>query len=439
VARRRTAVLAAALAAVAAAVPGATAGAGGSAKPRFAAYAAPSGVGDEAGEPTLGADPRTGQVYFQAGPRTLAVTFDGRGGSRWRDVSPLLEGLYTLDPILETDRVTGRTFTSQLDTYCSRMAYTDDRGETWTQVPLGCGIGALFDHQSVGTGAFRPGTEPLGSYPNAVYYCAQTVATANCSTSLDGGFTFLPANVAWTAATCDTAHGHLQAAPDGTVYLPPETCGGHAGLARSDDNGRTWTVHVVPGSTFGDAMDPSVGVGSDGTVYYAWGGRDGAGPGGAAYVSVSRDRAETWTKPVALGRDLHVRNTRFVSVVAGDGDRAAVSFLGTTTGGDGSLPGFTGEWHEYVSFTWDRGRHWTTVDATPRAPVQVGGICTSGTLCTQDRNLLDFADLTIDPKGRVLAAIADGCPGPVCTAGVRGSKATILRQESGRGLLRRYD
>jgi hypothetical protein len=40
----------------------------------------------------------------------------------------------------------------------------------------------------------------------------------------------------------------------------------------------------------------------------------------------------------------------------------------------------------------------------------------------------------------VLIAIADGCPGTECTTTApRLQKATIVRQESGRGLLAAYD
>jgi hypothetical protein len=440
--RRSTISLAVATAAAVLAASGAGAGAASkNGRPAFASYAAPQGMGDQAGEPTLGVDLRTGVVLFQSGERTLRVTgLDGHGHATWRDVSPLLPGLYTFDPILETDPKTGRTFSSQLDTYCSRMAYTDDDGAHWTQVPLGCGLGAAFDHQTVGVAKFRGPHDP-DLYPNVVYYCAQNVVTAMCGTSLDGGYTFGPAVAAYSAADCTTIHGHVKSAPDGTAYLPPAECGGRAALARTLDDGRTWTLHRVPGSaTNGSALHPSVGVGSDGTVYYAWGGVSaGSSPGGPPYAAVSRNRGETWTKPQRLGADAGIVNTRFVTTVAGDGDRAAVAYLGSRTAGNASDPSFLGEWHLYVSFTYDRGRHWSTVDATPRAPVQVGSICTDGTLCTADRNLLDFNDLVIDGRGRVLAAIADGCPGSVCTPATRASKATIVRQESGRGLLRRYD
>ena len=411
--------------------------------PVFASYTSPPGLGDSAGEPTLGWDPRTGAVLFQALERTLKVTgFDGRGNATWKDVSPLIPGLYTFDPIIETDKQTGRTWTSQLDLYCSRMAYTDDAGSNWTQVPLGCGLGAAWDHQTVGVGPFRDGVlTPVGSYPNAVYYCAQTGATAQCSTSLDGGLTFLPARPAYTAADCTTAFGHLKAAPDGTIYLPPFECGGQAGLARSDDNGLTWSVHLVDGSaTNGDAMHPSVDAGADGTVYYAWGGVLTGQLGGPPYAAMSRDRGESWSKPVRLGTEHGIVQSRFVTTVAGDGDRAAVAFLGAKVPGDSSAPAYTGEWRAYVAFTYDRGKTWKTVDATPKQPVQLGAICTSGALCLADRNLLDFIDVVIDGRGNVLVAIADGCPPTkACTRATRDSKAVILRQESGRGLLRKYD
>jgi len=81
--------------------------------------------------------------------------------------------------------------------------------------------------------------------------------------------------------------------------------------------------------------------------------------------------------------------------------------------------GFTGTWYGFVSTTYDGGKTWTTVNATPNDPVQRGPICTKGTLgCSGNtRNLLDFNDLTIDGKGRVLAAYADGCTSAVCIQG----------------------
>jgi hypothetical protein len=420
--------------------------------PAFRSYASPAGIGEQAGEPTLGVDPRTGDVLFLALLETLRVRGLGTDNVTWTDVAPLHTRIQTQDPILETDPVTGRTWVSQLDLACSRIAHTDDAGATWTPSLIGCAPGALFDHQSVGSGPWSATSPlaPLAKYPRAVYYCAHDGFDSKCGTSLDGGSTFLPARVTHTADVCASNSGHLKTAPDGTAYLPPTYCGvdfdpvhtpEYMGLVVSEDNGLSWDVRPVPHSTVGSAGHPSLGVGSDGTVYYAWGGYAGLyyGP---PYAAVSTSKARTWTEPVRLGTEFGIVNTRFVTTVAGDGDRAAVAFLGSTTPGIADDAAFDGVWHLYVSFTYDRGATWSTVDATPDSPVQIGAVCLLGSLsCNGTRNLYDFQDAVVDGQGRVLVAIADGCPPDVaCTATApRTQRATIVRQEAGRGLFRRYD
>jgi len=435
--------------------------------PAFTSYEPPLTLGGSAGEPTLGFNPETGAVMFQAGLQTLRVTeFDkrGRGTSTWTNASPGIANTTSFDPIIETDPVTGRHIVSHLTLACSLSAVSDDDGATWTEVPLGCGAGALFDHQTVGTGPFVKGgvLRPAGAYPHAVYYCAQDVTAARCSTSLDGGQTYLPAVTVYTSGpgtNCDGLFGHLKSAPDGTVYLPPFRCDqGTASLvvppsnplnrpaaatAVSENNGLTWELRYIPDSVSGNAGHPSLGVASDGTTYFAYGGREGGkrtDRGGLPMAAVSRDKGKTWTKPVQLGREFGIRNTKFVTTVAGDGDRAAVAFLGTPTAGDDQVPAFEGVWRLYVSTTYDGGRTWKTVNATPKSPVQVGAICTSGILCTGNtRNLLDFNDVIIDGQGRVLAAVADGCLDVECTRNERARRALIVRQTQGRGLLRKFD
>ena len=82
-----------------------------------------------------------------------------------------------------------------------------------------------------------------------------------------------------------------------------------------------------------------------------------------------------------------------------------------------------------------------TVDATPNDPVQRGTICTGGTTCGDDRNLLDFMDATVDAQGRVLVGYADGCTGACASGGAENydALATIARQSSGSTLLGAYD
>jgi hypothetical protein len=128
--------------------------------------------------------------------------------------------------------------------------------------------------------------------------------------------------------------------------------------------------------------------------------------------------------------------------VAGDSNRAAFAYIGTTTGGNyQDTANFKGVWHLYISTTYDGGLTWVTTDATPNDPVQRGSICTAGTTCGNDRNLLDFIDVTVDKTGRIEVAYADGCTGACATGGPQNADAlaTIARQSSGNTLFGAYD
>ena len=420
-----------------------------------------TGLGNAAAEPTLGINPKTGAVMFQSLQQTLRVSgFDaaGNGTSSWQDATDVVEGAQTSDPMIYTDPKTGRTWVNQLlATQCSAQAYTDNDGKSWNRSALGCGPGIAFDHQSIVTG---PKTEagrlpaPVG-YPNYLYYCTNDAIAADCAVSIDGGVTFLPATPAYSLSNsdCSKIFGHLKTSPTGTLYLPPDGCGTEQGVFVSDDNTGSWTYRPVPGSSAsGDAGHPSIGVARDGTAYFAWGSID-AGTGGRTHVAVTTDKGAHWTREVPLGADLGVRQSRFPVVVGGDGDRAAVGFLGTSTLGDANSPAFTGTWRFYVAQTYDRGRSWRTYDATPRSPIQVGPVCTNGTVSclgtssgttvpvgvsSPTRNLLDFIDMDLDlTTGRIVAALADGCLKPTgCTTRDRASKALIVRGVAGTPLLR---
>ena len=424
-----------------------------SATPVFTNYQAPGSLGSRAGEPTLGINPKTGAVLYQAGTETLRVTgFQPDGKATWEKGRFPVPQAVSFDPILDTDPDTGRTFTSQLLLACSQGGFTDDDGRTF-ELSQGCGLGSAFDHQTVGFGPYVKGSplaalkDPVEDYPNVVYYCAQDIVSAKCSMSTDGGRTFPTTGVAYTYPQCPNGgiFGHIKSAPDGTVYLPPRTCnafGGESttGVAVSEDNGLTWTVRQAPGAVYGDAGHPSVGVGRNGDIYLAYGGRSGAKDqprGGPPMAVMSKDKGRTWTEPVVLGKDLGIRNTRFPVAVAGDAGRAAIGFLGSKTGGDANdIADFKGRWDLYVAFTKDGGKTWRTTLATPEHPVQVGSICTGGTTCGRDRNLLDFNDMVVDPKtGRVVVAFADGCPADAdCTPALRAAKATISYQTDGPSL-----
>lgn len=442
--------LGAAFACLAVAAPGASAAA--PAPSTFANYAGPADLVGGAGEPSIGYDPRTDSVFFQANTKTAKVDVTTLPPV-WTDVTEPTATI-SADPILYTDRTTGRTFSSQLLLACSKASFTDDDGRSYTPSE-GCGAGTVFDHQTLGGGPYAPGPGvdvARGIYPNAVYYCAQASLAASCATSFDGGLTFGAASLTYTQKECPgVLHGHIKVAPDGTAYLPVFDCGGKQAVVTSKDNGATWTVDQIPGSTTQDESDPHVGIGDKGTVYVGYQGADGKDLGdkgyaghafeeGHAWVAVKKAGSDAFQPPVDVGAGLGIKNVQFPEVVAGDDDRAAYAFLGTTTAGDDQDKDFPGVWHLYVATTTDGGATWTTVDATPTDPVQRGCIWLQGGM-SNCRNLLDFNDITMDRAGRALVGYADGCTGTCATAGTttRTELGTIARQVDGPRLLASAD
>ena len=440
--------------------------------PRFYNYLSPPGVADSAGEPSIGVNwktetvfdgiPNGGTVTYFGGflPYMLRATFNDSftpAKVAWEKApltlatTPRAYG----DPILFTDSPTGRTFVSQelgKTPAGSTAEWTDDDGRTFLPSE-GSGAPSGIDHQTIAAGPFHEpipaGVNPV--YPRGVWYCSQSIADAVCSISLDGGMTFGPAVPMYSLADCGGLHGHIKIGPDGTAYVPNRACHGdasslvHAGgkpaLIVSEDNGITWNIRTLDQATSKPDRDPSVGVATDGTVYFAYQAADGH-----SRVAVSHDKGVSWEKDIDIGAQLGIQNSLFHAAVAGDGERAAVAFFGTTTGGtDYDQPAFEGLWYLYIATTYDGGAHWWTQNATPGDPVQRGGICGDGAC----RNLLDFFDATIDKQGRVLVGYDDGCVSHACITGKRSygmtaendftAKAVVARQMGGKRMFAAYD
>ncbi len=454
---------------------------GGGVAPSFSNHISPSNLGNNAGEPSLGIDwaPRVpslrndankintgGVAFFQSGPNTLRVSFDDRTSpatATWEDKSAATVKQFVLsDPIGFVDRKTGRVFSLDLigGQGNSLAAFSDDDGNSWTPMQGG-GAPAGPDHQTLGGGPYNnaasPAPPPHPLYEHAVYYCSQNiVGNAECSRSDDGGRTFGPGVLIFPITQCyGGIHGHLKVGPDGTVYVPNSSCtsgqGGSQGVAVSRDNGITWIDYTVPTST--GSGDPSIGVDADNKVYIGYVNADGR-----PHIAVSSNHGQTWTKDFEVGvpegcnpgadpnpayAPCRIKSAVFPVVVAGDKDRAAFGFVGSTTGGNyQDQATYQGIWYFYVATTYDGGNTWTTVNATPGDPVQKGSICLGGLTCGDDRNLLDFNDMTIDREGRILAAYADGCVAPACVAPNyvgRLNKAAIVRQAGGKRMFAAFD
>jgi hypothetical protein len=446
--RPKLAVLAAAIA-VGGTIAGVASPAGpaaaGTGTPVFATYTPPAAYPNvnNAGEPSIGINQTTGALMYQAYASTYKAAFNDSvvpATATWQIKTPLGSNT-NIDPILETDSSTGRTFAGGLAGECSTLWYSDNDGTSWQQMGNPCA--GVIDHESIGSGPWKAPAPTGALYNRGVYYCAQT-SYDMCVTSTNGGLTFGPPIPVLGA--CFSLHGHVKVSADGTVYLPNNNCGANVGGGISTSNGSSWNSYTIPASvSAGRGFDPSVATTPDNTLWEAWSSGSNYHPMVAS--SNNHGASNSWSTPVDLASTVSpaIVASTFQSVVAGDNGRVAVAFLGTTQGGGASTPfdnGYNGVWNLYVSFTYDNGITWSTVKASAD-PVQRGCIWDGGGSNTC-RNLLDFMDANLTPEGRVVVGYADGCIN--ACAGASGTPAqstsayaTVARQSTGKGLKAAYD
>lgn len=437
-------------------------------------YAPPeSGANGSNGEFNIGYNIRTGKILTYSANGGIVARVDlpeqlndtvvptsklpASCDATWQDVTPeIIAAPQALgDPILWTDIPTNpanpvRTFVSNATTGASTyFAYTDDDGASWINASASPPNNSA-DHQTIGSGPY-PADSPFkaaaaaAGFDHAVYYCAQGQGPATCQRSDNGGASFGTGVPIYAGlGPCFGIHGHVKVAPNGWVVVPVRGCGNGQGYTISKDAGITWTDFEVPGTTTG-TWDPSIAIGSDNTFYFCSGGDENGGSYAYAYTSTD-PLNNVWTNRTNLSLPAGLNNVAFEEAVAGDGDRAACGYLGAAPSGPPGSLAYTGVWHLYLSSTYDGGKTWQTVNATPGDPVQgAGGICDQGTFCAANpnqRNLLDFNEVTIDKKGYVLFGYDDGCVGDCVADPTLNSyvaEARIARQSGGKPLFRLYD
>jgi hypothetical protein len=444
--------------------------------PRYQIFIPPESSSAESsrGEFNIGFDPHTkrimtmnsGPIWRLTPPEILTPAKPECCEALWEDRSAITTNTPAdLDPILWTDQKSGRTFASNSTAGANASyAYSDSDGEPsmtqqtgWTEGGFSPPNGGA-DHETIGSGPYPLVAglpNPLATIANqgeAVYYCSQDiVGPASCQRSDTLGVSYGPGVFAYTGngvTSCGGLHGHIHVAPDGTAWLPVNQCGGKQGGALSTTSGATWQQFIVTGSVSQQqGADPSIGIDTDSTVYYAYVNNEPVTPGnppeGHAHVKVSHDHGVTWIRDFDLGASHGIKNAAEIEAVGGTSGRAAVGFLGTDVNGDYQANSFPGKWYAFISTTYDGGQTWKTVNATPNDPVQsMTGIWQQGG-GAQDRNLLDFNEITIDDKGRVLYGYSDGCVTPGCIAGAAPNdfvgNMRVARQSGGKTLFASYD
>jgi hypothetical protein len=342
----------------------------------------------------------------------------------------------------------GTLFASSLSyNGCSGVGVSSDRGETWSDDPLaGCArVPAMNDRQwtatygentvytvigdtlrhdidmvrSTMTDPLVVPSSTLELYAGGDYQWPGTIAVDQRR-----GTSYVVWNTAGAPNNCDQSTGADPCVPRDASGQTPDQI--YVSVV-PDGATSAPAPRLVASRTF-DTFDSFVtdAVDAAGNVYVTWTERHPAQQETWTMLSVSRDGGRTWSAPAKVNRA--PSTTAFPWVSAGDAGRIAVSYYGTTAHGNSpQMVAGSALWSVYSSFSTDYGRTFSEYPATPA--MQKGPICTSGTQCpTGSRNLLDFFETDLDPRGCLVTAYADN------SGKTSGAVVSYLRQTSGPGL-----
>jgi hypothetical protein len=189
-------------------------------------------------------------------------------------------------------------------------------------------------------------------------------------------------------------------------------------VAWSDDGGVTWTDQLVYDGGIGrDGSEfwPDITLDNKGNPYVAF--AMNIGSEFDIWIEASFDGGKTWNgKSDGTGApfkaNIDAGTHYFPAIAAGAPGKVAVAFLGTTTkvgirpnGKPDATTDQSAKWNAYLSESYNIRAakpkfHEVRVS---RTPMHDGDVCTLGLFCAgvpgTDRNLLDFIDVQVDPRG----------------------------------------
>jgi hypothetical protein len=387
-------------------------------------------LGVETFEPTLGADP-SGALFYSTTPvRGVAIGFGTGvhrsldGGLTWSDVSPRIAGVRvppeTNDPYVYVDPGTGRVFQFAMAPIlvCSMMSWTDDQGASWLTNPRGCWAQGWWDHQTMVASTPRT-LVATPAYPHILTMCTNGAVDIACGRSLDGGLSWGPTGSPPSVAGA-SLHGHIKAAPDGTLYLPRNS--NYATVFVSTNDGLTWTPHLA--SAFNDSpggADPTVAVDDAGNAYFAW-----IDAVGHVKLSISKNGGATWSAPIQASPPGVTAN--LPALAAGADGRIVLAYAGTADLANGyQTPGYgtnhAQRWVGYMTISTDAtsaSPTFQTVTTSAATDPLVRGPCGPG----RCPGMVDFIDVIVAPDGNAYAAFVDACTGLCASDPARNNNAS---------------
>jgi hypothetical protein len=359
-------------------------------------------TGNDLGEPGIDVA-KDGTIYVNA-PTGLLSNLPGSasavfrstdGGSSWVETPPGMRANLPGggDSDISLDPSTGKIYMTDLWLGSATVSTSTDRGQTWTANPIeGTPI---QDRQWIST----PG--------NGIAYhlTHQIPAGLVVSKSVDGGLTYPIRTVGatpldQTGCICppgnliSEAGGGLLGTSDKVGFVYSTSTGG-VNFARSTNGGLTFTQSTVGPASNADTTQafPVVANGGNGHLAAVW--LENIGNSSRIRYADSTNWGSSWSAPktlVSAGASVY-------PWVAAQGSKVAVSLYHTdATGTSESVPD-SAQWFETYLESTDGGAMFSAPQTADPTPVKSGPICTEGTGCSGDRELLDFQSDTIDNSG----------------------------------------
>jgi hypothetical protein len=328
-----------------------------------------------------------------------------------------------VQPYMYADPITGRVlFATAAGGDGFALSLSDDGGSSWRASTVGRGTADWIKIYS--------GPPATAGYPTTLYASSPApISTAfadyqQVQRSLDGGETWSAIDhemLSLQAEPNDCAQGEWiiygggVVAADGSVYLGFRRCT-RLGIAFTRDQGATWTVRDVPDAKlveyegiFSHTQLPNLMVAeplaldSDGNLYAVWNDEKDV-----LRLAISRDRAETWSKPVAVAPP-GVAHTVFADIAVKAPGTLALAYYGSE---DGGLT-----YNAYASESLDALSaaptfHGARLNSPSEEPLFAEGFDIGYSEILSFGDLVEMVRVAYAPNGDIWASFAkDMCPG----------------------------
>lgn len=330
----------------------------------------------------------------------------GNGGATWVQTDPGLRANLPGggDSDVALDPVDGTIYFTDLYLANSTVSVSHNKGNSWTFANPAGGL-PVHDRQWLAT--------PGGGVVYHVYN--QIPAGLAVSKSIDGGQTYIQHTIAASVVDrngCVCAPGNMIAEKTGNSLLGLSDNVGViyatsvAGIkfARSINGGLTWSQSVI--SQNGTASDtaqafPVVANAGGGNLKAAW--LEFYNQSTRIQFSSSSDWGATWSAPTTL---VSGGTSIFPWIDARGGKVSVVLYQTSAAASSPSQVPAGSPWHVKYLESLNGGASWSAPAQIDSLPVKSGPICTEGLDCEENRELLDFLQVAIDPQNRANVAWA---------------------------------